>query len=48
MSVIEIVGGAILLVASLVIVFLTLMQHTTARAFPAPSTAVQAVPTTHA
>ena len=28
MSVIEIVGGAILLVASLVIVFLTLMQHT--------------------
>ena len=28
MSVIEIVGGAILLVASLDIVFLTLMQHT--------------------
>ena len=28
MSVIEIVGGAILLIASLVIVFLTLMQHT--------------------
>ena len=28
MSVIEIVGGAILLVASLVIVFLALMQHT--------------------
>ena len=28
MSVIEIVGGAILLVASLVIVFLPLMQHT--------------------
>ena len=28
MSVIEIVGGAILLVASLVIVFITLMQHT--------------------
>jgi len=47
MSVIEIVGGAILLVASLVIVFLTLLQPT-ARAFPAPSTAVQAVPTTHA
>ena len=28
MSVIEIVGGVILLIASLVIVFLTLMQHT--------------------
>ena len=28
MSVIEIVGGVILLVASLVIVLLTLMQHT--------------------
>ena len=47
MSVIEIVGGAILLVASLVIVFLTLMQHTTVRACPVPSTAVWAVPTMH-
>ena len=28
MSVIEIVGGVILLIASLVIIFLTLMQHT--------------------
>ncbi len=48
MSVIEIVGGAILLVASLVIVFLTLMQSTpTVRACPVPSTAVWAVPTMH-
>ena len=46
MSVIEIVGGVILLIASLVIVFLTLMQPTV-RAFLVPSTAVWAVPTMH-
>ena len=44
MSVIEIVGGAILLVASLVIVFLTLMQPTV-RVCLVPSTAAWAVPT---
>ena len=48
MSVIEIVGGAILLVASLVIVFLTLMQHTHGQGLSGAITAVQAVPTTHA
>ena len=37
MSVIEIVGGVILLVVSAAIVFLTLMQHTHG---PAPSTGV--------
>ena len=42
MSVIEIVGGAILLVVSAVIILLTL------RACPVPSTAVWAVPTMHA
>lgn len=48
MSVIEIVGGAILLVASLVIVFLTLMQHTHGQGLSrVPSTAVWAVPTMH-
>ena len=47
MSVIEIVGGAILLVASLVIVFLTLCSTLTVRACPVPSTAVWAVPTMH-
>lgn len=45
MSVIEIVGGVILLIASLVIVFLTLMRTPTVRAFPVPSTAVWAAQT---
>ena len=40
MSVIEIVGGVILLIVSAAIVFLTLMQHTMVRACPAPSTGV--------
>ena len=44
MSVIEIVGGVILLVASLVIVLLTLMQRMV-RAFPVRSMAAWAVQT---
>lgn len=47
MSVIEIVGGAILLVVSAVIL-LTLMQHTHGQVWPVPSTVVWAVPTMHA
>ena len=47
MSVIEIVGGAILLVVSAVIILLTLMQHTHGRVWPVPSTVVWAVPTMH-
>lgn len=39
MSAIEIVGGVILLVVSAVIIALTLMQHTHARACPVPSMA---------
>lgn len=48
MSVIEIVGGAILLVVSAVIILLTLMQHTHGQVWPVPSTVVWAVPTMHA
>ena len=48
MSVIEIVGGAILLVVSAVIILLTLMQHTHGQGLAVPSTVVWAVPTLHA
>ena len=47
MSAIEIVGGAILLAASVVIIVLTLMQHTHVRACLVRSTAAHTAQTTH-
>ena len=46
MSAIEIVGGVVLLAVSVVIIVLTLMQHTHGRAWLVPSTAALTAQTT--
>ena len=47
MSAIEIVGGAILLAASVGIIVLTLMQHTHGQGLSVRSTAAHTAQTTH-